>query len=122
MAGYAAVVALIVFWPSADVATTSVLGAWGVLEQIGLPSWVGPSSVELAANVLMFMPLGFLGHSFRPLWSWRAWLVVGLAGTLSIELSQAFFLSGRTAQLQDIVSNTLGAVLGYLVAVAPRRG
>jgi hypothetical protein len=112
MAAYAVLVALIVFWPTAAVASGSVHGIWSVLDMVGL-GWIPPSAIEFVTNTIMFMPLGYLGHTFKPRWGWRQWLVAGLAGTLTIELSQFLFLADRSAQIQDVVSNTLGAVLGY---------
>jgi hypothetical protein len=111
MAGYVLVAALIVFWPTAAVAAGSVHGIW-ILDMVGL-GWIPPSAIEFVTNTIMFMPLGYLGHTFKPQWGWRQWLLAGLAGTLTIELSQFLFLADRSAQLADVVSNTLGAVLGY---------
>lgn len=118
LVAYAVVVAFIVFWPSADVATASVLGIWTFL---GAPAWFSAWSVEFITNALMFMPLSFLGHTFRPHWGWRAWLVAGFGGSLAIELTQWLFLPGRTFQLADLTSNTLGALAGYGIVVALQR-
>jgi glycopeptide antibiotics resistance protein len=73
--------------------------------------------------VLLFMPLSFLGHSFRPRWGWVAWTSFGLASTASVELLQMLLLPGRSPAFEDIVANTLGALLGYLLvrAVATAR-
>ena len=39
MAVYVVVVAFIVFWPTADVASGSVLGIWSVIHALGAPAW-----------------------------------------------------------------------------------
>jgi glycopeptide antibiotics resistance protein len=114
MVVYVNLVGLIVFWPTADIASGSVFGIWKVLQALGAPTFFSAGLVEFTTNVLLFMPLGFLGHTFRPDWRWRSWMCVGLAGSLCIELAQWAFLPGRSFQLVDLVANTLGAVSGYL--------
>lgn len=118
---YALVVAFIVFWPTADMASGSVLGIWTLLQKVGAPSWISTWSVEFVTNTLMFMPLSFLGATYRPRWGWRQWLVAGLTGSLVIELTQWVFLPGRTFQIADLASNTLGALAGYGLVVLVRR-
>lgn len=73
---------------------------------------------EMAENVLLFMPLGF-GLPF--VWKkgnfWRTALV-GLSCTVFIETVQPFL--SREGTLNDVVCNTLGAVLGYLLYMGAR--
>lgn len=120
-AAYVVVVAFIVFWPTADVASHSVLGIWSLLQKVGAPAWISTWVVEFVTNAVMFMPLSIIGNTFRPQWGWRNWLVAGLAGTLAIEVFQWLFLPGRTFQLADLASNTLGALAGYGLVVLIRR-
>jgi glycopeptide antibiotics resistance protein len=115
---YAAVVAFIVFSPSAEVPTDSVAAIW---EALGEPAWLSGSAVEFVTNVLLFVPLSLLGSAFRPGWGWAAWLAAGLACSILIESSQALFLPGRSPEPVDLVANTLGAGLGYLGATLLRR-
>ena len=121
MAVYLVVVALIVFWPTAGHASGSVHGIWSALQVVGVPSWVTPKGVEFVTNVLLFVPLSFLGHTFRPHWRWQGWFAAGLTGTVLIELGQALFLPGRSPAISDVTANTLGAVLGYLLVKAVSR-
>jgi glycopeptide antibiotics resistance protein len=121
MAVYLVVVALIVFWPTAGHASGSVHGIWSALQVVGMPSWVTPKGVEFVTNVLLFVPLSFLGHTFRPHWRWQGWFAAGLTGTVLIELAQALFLPGRSPAIFDVAANTLGAVLGYLLVKAVSR-
>ena len=121
LVAYVAVVGFIVFWPTAEIATESVVGIWSVLHDLGAPAWIGPRDVEFATNVMLFVPLSFLGSTFKPRWGWGQWLMVGLAGTMTIELSQMFFLPGRYPRISDVVSDTLGALLGYLLVTLARR-
>jgi hypothetical protein len=121
MAAYLAVVALIVFWPSADTARASVAGLWALLDGLGLGHLIPPSAVEFATNVLLFVPLSLLGATFRPGWRWTHWLVAGLAGSLFIELSQMLLLPNRSPALLDVAANTSGALMGYWCRIAVRR-
>lgn len=69
---------------------------------------------ETAANVLLFVPFGVaLGTAGHP--AVRSALV---AASLSVvvELLQVFAATGRFAESQDVVANTLGATLGWLCA------
>lgn len=83
--------------------------------QHGLPLWISFELIEFSANVVMFLPIGLFGAlAFR-----RArWLVVPTAALLSIgiEVVQAIALPQRFGTVQDVVANTLGALLGYLLA------
>lgn len=114
---YLLAVAWIVFLPSAAVATGSVSVIAALLHAAGLPFWVTPTAVEFVTNVLLFMPASFLGRSFRPRWRLVQWLMAGLVGTLFIEAVQHLMLPGRSAQVMDIVANTLGAAAGYGLAL-----
>lgn len=65
-------------------------------------------------NVLLFVPLGLLLPAFWPDYrSLRRTALAGLGLSLSIELIQIF--SWRLTDIDDLLTNTLGAVLGYLL-------
>jgi glycopeptide antibiotics resistance protein len=121
MAAYLVVVAFIVWWPTPDHAIDSVSAIRSVLLTLGAPDWLTPLSIEFVTNVLLFVPLSVLGHTFRPHWRWGRWTLAGLAGTLLIETVQLLFLPSRSAALVDVVANTLGAVVGYAVVRVLRR-
>lgn len=69
------------------------------------------------ANVLMFVPLGFLMHI---LWrqTWWQTLLITLAVTLCIELIQPFF--DRSFDVDDIFLNFAGSAIGLLLSAIPR--
>lgn len=66
-------------------------------------------------NVLLTVPLGFLlpmvWQKYR---NFRDTLLAGFFTSLSIELLQLF--SGRSTDVDDLIFNTLGACLGFLIA------
>jgi glycopeptide antibiotics resistance protein len=79
-----------------------------------------------AGNVVLFLPLGFLLPMLAPRLG-RFWPTVGAGFALSaaIELSQVAFPGIRRADVNDVLTNTLGAALGYLLyrrAARARRG
>ena len=72
---------------------------------------------QIGMNAVMFLPFGFL---LPVLWqSCRSWKTTTLAGFVTsalIELLQLFCF--RTTDVDDLLMNTLGALLGYLLAWA----
>ena len=70
--------------------------------------------VNLAGNVAVFLPLGFLPPL---LWRrWRHWwAALALSGGVSclIEFLQLFL--GRSVDVDDVLLNVLGGFLGYLL-------
>ncbi|WP_106816278.1 VanZ family protein [Microbacterium timonense] len=75
--------------------------------------WFGSGWIEFGANILMFVPLGFLlTLMFR-----HPWYGVALAIALSAaaELAQ-IVIPSRQPTLRDILANTLGAAVGGGVA------
>ena len=71
----------------------------------------------LIANVLLFVPLGFLTPI---LWRQRWWqtLLTALAATLGIELIQPFF--ARSFDIDDILLNFTGGAIGLLLSAVPK--
>ncbi len=68
---------------------------------------------ELLANIALFVPFGIL----LPLAFKAKWWVTDLAGlgtTLTIELVQPLF--GRSCDIDDVIANTLGTVIGCAAA------
>jgi len=68
-------------------------------------------------NVLLFVPLGimlpFLWCKFRTL---KNTLLFGLGASLAIELLQ--LLTFRATDINDLITNTFGAILGFLCATS----
>ena len=70
--------------------------------------------VDALLNTLLFLPLG-LGLGLRGWRPSRALLAIG-ALTVAVEALQLWAIPGRDASLSDIVTNTLGGSLGWLLA------
>jgi VanZ family protein len=113
LVAYAGCLAFVLLNPSADVPSNSVAWLAEVAASTGLPGpLVEPSRVEFIANVLILIPLSFLGSALLPLLSWRDWAAYGFVLSGSVELAQALLLPARSATFADVVANTSGALLG----------
>ncbi|MCL2403632.1 MAG: VanZ family protein [Coriobacteriia bacterium] len=67
-----------------------------------------------ALNILMTIPLGlFLASLWPTLRSYKYIALIGFFFSLSIELSQLFTMRGTN--VDDLIANTFGAVLGYML-------
>jgi VanZ family protein len=112
--------AVIAFWPSpVDAPVQGQLArVLGFLHAHGMPPWFNYKFVEAAANVLLFIPLGIVAALAFAEKRWWHIGVFGLAVSGCVELGQFLFLHNRFASFLDIVTNTGGAVIGALIAVA----
>lgn len=112
LAGYIAVLAAIVLWPS-----PVDQGATGLIARIAavVPA-LTHARIEFAANIVLFVPLGALLARILPR---HQHLVIPAAFvvTVAVESIQAVLLAARTPSILDIVANTAGACVG-LLAVA----
>ncbi|WP_320536359.1 VanZ family protein [Pseudarthrobacter sp. IC2-21] len=110
---------LIAFWPSpVDAPVQSQLAAvLKVLHTHGVPAWFNYQFVEATANVLLFVPVGFVAGLAHPKRRWWHIGVLGLVVSSCIELGQLLFLHNRFASISDIVTNAVGAVIGALLAL-----
>lgn len=69
--------------------------------------------VNFFGNIAGFMPLGFFPALLWRGGSLKRALLIGFSSSLFIEVWQIFI--PRTTDIDDILLNTLGALLGYLV-------
>lgn len=119
---YLVVVLLVTLWPTTVDRDFSpaIARLLQELHERGVPLFVDYGFVEFSANVVFFVPVGFLGALL--LTHRLQWLAVVIGGTLSaaIESAQGLFLPGRVASAGDVVANTTGAIIGCAAAVAVR--
>jgi glycopeptide antibiotics resistance protein len=119
---YLIAAAAIVLWPTRVDAPYDggLFAALRALHDHGVPSFVNYAFVESGANVVMFVPLGFL---LTTIFSTRLWwlpTLIGFAASAAGELAQLLFLPNRVASIGDVAANTAGALIGTLLAVAGR--
>lgn len=94
-----------------------LLRAWReAWNNYSLKNWL-----NLLLNVAMFVPVGFLLPIIHRVFEkWYLMLGVGLAATLIIELAQ--LITGRGLfDVDDIVANALGTMIGYCFIMILRR-
>lgn len=85
--------------------------------QTTLETWqIGPGSFvyNLLGNLLWFVPLGALLRRLRPGLTWWGALLAGALLSLALEFTQ-FLLGTGTPDVDDVLYNSLGALLGYLL-------
>lgn len=108
----------VLFQPTGDTASDTIARVADVAAAMGVPeSLASEYRVEFVLNALMFAPLPFLGALAFPHLRWSDWVAWTFIGSAGVELTQGLFLSGRSAQFVDIVSNTLGGLLGAVCAL-----
>lgn len=114
---FCSVIAVITFWPGPpDPSGQDALKTFlAQAHATGLPRWFSFGKVEFAANVLMFVPIGLFGALALPS---RRWLIVpsAIVASATIEIAQALSLPDRVGTPRDVISNGLGAIIGYLAA------
>ena len=125
LAALAIPLGLLAFWPSpVDKPVSGQLAAvLTFLHRSGFPRWFNYNVVEASANVVLFMPVGFVASLA---FSSKRWWQIGGFGMLvsgCIELGQLLFLHDRFASPSDVVTNTAGVVIGALLAAcATKKG
>lgn len=76
--------------------------------------------VDTALNVILFVPFGFfLPVLYKKAQDFRSVALIGFLFSLSIELAQMF--DWGTTDINDLITNTAGACIGYLLVNLLRR-
>ena len=110
-------VAIFVLGPTGDLATRAVNGTSSALTEAGLPRWVTePGAWEFVYNIALFVPVAAVCATLWPRVPVLGWTLLGLLGSVAIEVVQALVLPGRTSEIEDLAANTLGALLGAALA------
>lgn len=106
--GWCLIAALTLYPTPQSAETNNAISMWClVCGDLGL--------VDVALNCMLFIPLG-LGLGLRGLSRRRALLII-FATTFTVELLQLKVIAGRDASLSDLLTNTLGGLLGYALAL-----
>lgn len=75
--------------------------------------------LQFQLNILLFIPLGYIITSLRTHYRWYNVTFIGLAVSLAIELVQLLTslssINVRSFDVDDLITNTLGALIGYLI-------
>jgi glycopeptide antibiotics resistance protein len=111
---YLIAVGYLVWDPDPTAAPWAVYHLTAYLNRIGIG--IEPSLVEFGLNVLMFVPMSFLGAFIVPRLRIADWVLIGFVASFAVEIVQKALLPTRTGSTRDIVSNTTGALLGAILA------
>ena len=88
------------------------------LANSGSPFWVG----QAVGNVLLLLPLGLLLPAAIPAMAgWLRILLVALAASVAIEVAQ-LWIPNRSADVDDVLLNVVGALIGYAIFTVLRLG
>lgn len=70
--------------------------------------------INVFGNIIMFMPIGFLAPIlYKKVDSYKQITLFGLAISALIECAQLFLVRGT--DIDDLILNTIGTILGYLI-------
>lgn len=118
-AAYGVAVVLVGFWGSpVDAAAGPTLDrVIAIAHRHGAPDSFGYSTIESLSNVVFFVPLGLLVVLLAGARWWWAGPAAGVVISVGIETGQALFLPARTASIDDVLANGLGAALGAVLGV-----
>ena len=117
LVGYSLFLVWVLLWPSGAPATSTVGVIADVLTWLGVPeSLAAGARVEFAVNAIMVAPIPFLVAALWPGWSWERWTAYGFIASGLVELVQGVFLPARSAQMPDVVANTIGVMVGAAAA------
>ena len=81
----------------------------------------GGFRLDLILNIFLFIPLGFLAPFISKRYQYvKNTLLLGGGLSLAIEIAQLFTLY-RATDIDDLITNMLGALVGYLCFIAVRK-
>jgi len=83
--------------------------------------WITYQRLEFLANVGMFIPVGMFFLLLFGRRMWFAAVFAGVAMTFSIEFVQ-IFLPDRVSDVSDIISNSLGTLIGVVFTLVVTTG
>ena len=120
LAAYTVFVCVVTLSPRMPGTGSAALIVNAVLDYVharGLLVGLDYDGVEFVANIGMFVPLGVLTALLMPPRARWTLLLIGTAFSCVIELYQALLLGGRVGEWRDVLSNSLGFLLGAAAAL-----
>lgn len=89
---------------------------WSYREMLAGDSNWKEDVVQNLKNILFFIPFGL----FMPIKDWKAVLITAVTLSVAVEITQYFGGFGL-AEVDDVICNTLGAMIGFGAMVGLRR-
>ncbi len=84
-----------------------------------LPTFVGRFGTENFGNIIMFVPMGILYPLIKKDVDWKGMLGASFALSACIELIQP--IMGRSFDVNDLILNTFGAMIGFFLLWVARK-
>ncbi|HET6968357.1 MAG TPA: VanZ family protein [Ornithinibacter sp.] len=110
-----AALAGLLLWPDGEAVRRLLLDVYLVGLRHGVPPRVGPEVYAAALNVLVFVPLGWIGVALL-----RRGVVTVAGGLLllsaTVEAVQALPVLGRVPSVLDVACNAAGGLVGAVLA------
>lgn len=88
-----------------------------LFQSYGATRWLDYDSVEFAANILLFVPMGVFVVLLFGRRLWWAGIFAGVLASCWIELAQAIWFTDRVSDPRDLASNSIGTVVGVVLAL-----
>lgn len=103
-------------------ATVSLVPFTDIRRTVTAGTHVAGFRADVAANVVLFVPFGiFVPLAIQALNSAKRIVLLAAGFSIAIETLQFFLPLSRTTSTDDVLLNTTGAVLGFLILRALRR-
>lgn len=74
-------------------------------------------ALQIAANIVAFVPVGILGSLAAKRWGFVKAILLGVILSATIETLQ-FLLRCGTAEVDDLINNSIGTLIGCVMAIA----
>lgn len=75
---------------------------------------------NIIGNILLFLPYGYFTSDY--LKTKKGWWIAGLTFLISLTIEIVQLYIGRTFDVDDVILNTLGGILGFLIYYILERG
>jgi glycopeptide antibiotics resistance protein len=115
--GYLGVVGWITLSPQVESQQEGWLWRLALLfDRHAATEWITFNLLEFVANVLLFLPFGMFFVLLFGRGRWWLAILLGVAMTVGIEFAQQF-IPNRVSDPRDILSNSIGTVVGTVLAL-----
>ena len=84
-------------------------------------SWLQYNQLEAIANALLYLPMGVYLVWLLPKLKLTLLFLLPAGISIGAELIQRFFLPARYSTWDDVINNSIGAMLGILISIGIRR-
>ena len=84
-----------------------------ISDQLSSPAPTGHKAIQVVGNSVLLIPFGLLLAAMLPTRSWGVAAIASVAVAAAIELLQWGISTGRSVDIDDVLLNSLGSILGF---------